>query len=161
MSIPPGKEYGTLKIEATSLLREASIEPFQSRKDTLRTTLEQATDLVSLSAGTTITSGVDLLSSLFTDSDTGIAKKAIETFIRRVYRAHNILEMEVTDEGGYYTANFEFNLGGLAEPGPTRKVNILPLVYHKGRFYNVFHLLNFPFFPLPPTTSFVPSHSIR
>jgi len=115
-----GKEYGTLKIEATSLLREASIEPFESRKASLRSTLADA-EPATLSRGTTISSGVDLLTSLFTDSDTNIAKKAIETFLRRVYRAHDILKMEVTDENGVYTANFDLTLGGVAEPGPVRK----------------------------------------
>jgi hypothetical protein len=43
----------------------------------------------------TITAGVDLLTALFSDKDPAVRFAAIEVYIRRIYRAHNILQLKV------------------------------------------------------------------
>lgn len=56
-----------------------------------------------------ISSGVDLLTSLFTDEDANVRKAAMEVYVRRVYRAYRITSVmveEATD--GHLRCKWEF-----------------------------------------------------
>ncbi|CAN0026974.1 unnamed protein product, partial [Sphacelaria rigidula] len=52
--------------------------------------------------------GVDLLTSLFDDEDTAIRAAALETYMRRVYRAHEILDISVDFEGDSMAVDWSF-----------------------------------------------------
>lgn len=47
------------------------------------------------------TLAVDLLPSLFEDPDMEVRTRAVETYVRRVYRAHNMLSLEVDTAPGF------------------------------------------------------------
>ena len=53
-------------------------------------------DLQKLAEDPALSAGVDLLSELFSDSEEGVRFKAMEVYIRRVYRAHNIISIQVS-----------------------------------------------------------------
>lgn len=65
----PGKEYGEVSVAAAQALLSLRTPPFDTRKAELRATLLKSTDNDALARSATITAGVDLLTSLFTDED--------------------------------------------------------------------------------------------
>lgn len=91
----PGREYGEVSISAAQLLLSCKTPPFETRLTELRAALGPKNDLSALSSSSTLTAGVDLLTTLFDDKDPNIAKAAIEVYIRRVYRAHKITSLKV------------------------------------------------------------------
>ncbi|CAM9423058.1 unnamed protein product [Ascophyllum nodosum] len=103
-----GPGYGEVALEAGNILRLAKAAPFEGRVNALREELfsikpEQMAVSPSLSAG------VDLLTSLFDDADPSIRAAALETYIRRVYRAHEILNIAVdAEEGGKMSVEWSF-----------------------------------------------------
>eukprot|EP00534_Pseudo-nitzschia_fraudulenta_P008502 CAMPEP_0201147778 /NCGR_PEP_ID=MMETSP0851-20130426/9292_1 /ASSEMBLY_ACC=CAM_ASM_000631 /TAXON_ID=183588 /ORGANISM="Pseudo-nitzschia fraudulenta, Strain WWA7" /LENGTH=2078 /DNA_ID=CAMNT_0047423721 /DNA_START=36 /DNA_END=6272 /DNA_ORIENTATION=- len=103
------KKYGELVLAADSILRSSKISPFADRVDELKATLLDAdTDLVKLSKSSTLSAGVDLLTSLFDDADEAIRKAAVEVYVRRVYRAHRVNELTVSEQDGKVLCDFTF-----------------------------------------------------
>merc|ERR1711871_1018149 len=99
------KQYGEIVLSSSSIIRESQIPSFEDRKAELRSSL-LSEDKDSLARSRTLSAGVDLLSALFDDSDENVRNAALEVYIRRVYRAHSILSMDVTTIDGRPTANF-------------------------------------------------------
>jgi hypothetical protein len=56
--------------------------------------LTSSTDLEKLSQST-LSAGVDLLTYLFSDDDKRVRSTAIEAYVRRVYRAHRVVDLSV------------------------------------------------------------------
>eukprot|EP00536_Pseudo-nitzschia_multiseries_P003372 jgi/Psemu1/318156/estExt_fgenesh1_pm.C_520003 len=103
------KKYGELVLAADSLLRSAKVSPFADRVGELKATLlDSNTDLAKLSRSSTLSAGVDLLTSLFDDSEKAIRNAAVEVYVRRVYRAHRINELTVSEEDGKVVCDFTF-----------------------------------------------------
>jgi len=100
-----GKEYGEVALTASNLVAEKRMPPITERVKQLRDVLtgrvglsrpwggDQAGDRQALVESPTL--AVDLLPSLFDDQDTAVRAIAVEVYVRRVYRAHNILSLEV------------------------------------------------------------------
>jgi acetyl-CoA carboxylase/biotin carboxylase 1 len=104
-----GKAYGEIALLADNLIRLSKVPPFESRVAELRSQLaDSKTDLEVLSRSSTLSAGVDLLSNLFADSDKSVQRAALETYIRRVYRAQRMLDVKVTDINGRATTTFQF-----------------------------------------------------
>lgn len=78
-------------------VRGVQVRPFATRLEELRGMLSEVTDLTTLSQGASLATGVELLSSLFTDSDPEVRAKALEAYVRRVYRAHTMTAVEVIE----------------------------------------------------------------
>jgi acetyl-CoA carboxylase/biotin carboxylase 1 len=103
------KVYGELSIAADSLLRQAKVPAFEDRVAELKATLlNPETDLVLLSKSTTLSAGVDLLTSLFADEDKAVKEAAVEVYIRRVYRAHRISNLSIGESNGNLVCDFTF-----------------------------------------------------
>ena len=102
------KVYGSVRLDATAIIEGTKIAPFQTRVDELRTKLADGTDLEALATDVSLSAGVDLLTSLFSDSDDSVRAAAIEVYIRRVYRAYNILSLDVEEIDGRTTCSFTF-----------------------------------------------------
>jgi len=103
------KKYGELALASDSILRSSKVSPFVDRVDELKKTLlDSNTDLAKLSESSTLSAGVDLLTSLFDDADESIRKAAVEVYVRRVYRAHRMKAISVSDVDGNVVCDFTF-----------------------------------------------------
>jgi acetyl-CoA carboxylase/biotin carboxylase 1 len=115
------KVYGELSIAADSLLRQSKVPPFEERVAELKAVLlDSETDLVQLSKSTTLSAGVDLLTSLFSDEDEAVRKAAVEVYIRRVYRAHRISALTIGENDGNLACDFTFQFSDVE---PTKSVD--------------------------------------
>jgi acetyl-CoA carboxylase / biotin carboxylase 1 len=81
---------------ADNLLSDTKIPPFASRVAELRTLLKSNPNAAVLAESPSLSAGVDMLSALFDDSDAAVRRSALEVYLRRVYRAHNVLTLQVT-----------------------------------------------------------------
>ena len=103
------KTYGEIALAADTIIRQSKVPSFESRVDELRAQLkDSSSDLVALSRSPTLSAGVDLLTSLFSDEDDAVRKAAVEVYIRRVYRAHRVKSLEVKEIGGKLACDFTF-----------------------------------------------------
>ena len=110
------KAYGELALAADNIIRQSKIPSFDSRVEELRTQLvDPSSDLIKLARSPTLSAGVDLLTHLFTADDEAVQSAAIEAYIRRVYRAHRLLDLKVEDKAGRPTASFTFQFADVVE----------------------------------------------
>jgi len=104
------KTYGESALLADSILRDSKSPPFSERVNELKETLlDSKTDLSLLSKSSTLSAGVDLLTSLFDDENQAIRKAAIEVYVRRVFRAHRINTLSVSDSADSCDFTFQFS----------------------------------------------------
>jgi acetyl-CoA carboxylase/biotin carboxylase 1 len=122
-SLSDKKAYGEISIAAENLIRLSKAPGFESRLEDLRKhLLDGAVDLDKLSKSTTLSAGVDLLTSLFKDDDKNVRSKALEVYVRRVYRAHRILDINVEEVEGSMQCSWTFRFADVPETaGVTRK----------------------------------------
>jgi len=100
-----GPAYGEVALTAANLVAEKRMPPLPERVRQLRDVLVGRSGLSrpwgSLPPGDkqalveSPTLGVDLLPSLFEDADPSVCAMAAEVYVRRVYRAHNVLSLDV------------------------------------------------------------------
>lgn len=103
------KQYGEILLAADSIMRNANIPSFSVRVDELKSKLlDKSTNLETLSKSSVLSAGVDLLTYLFSDEDKDVRSAATEVYIRRVYRAHRILDLKVSEEKGRIECKFSF-----------------------------------------------------
>lgn len=103
------KSYGELSLAADNLLRQSKVPPFPERVAELKTTLlDSTTDFVALAKSPTLSAGVDLLTALFSDPDDAVKRAAIEVYVRRVYRAHRVGAVDISEIDGRLTCSFSF-----------------------------------------------------
>eukprot|EP00612_Vaucheria_litorea_P002853 CAMPEP_0171460884 /NCGR_PEP_ID=MMETSP0945-20130129/5573_1 /TAXON_ID=109269 /ORGANISM="Vaucheria litorea, Strain CCMP2940" /LENGTH=2045 /DNA_ID=CAMNT_0011987159 /DNA_START=270 /DNA_END=6407 /DNA_ORIENTATION=+ len=103
-----GKEYGEIALVAGSLLTESKIPPFASRLEDLRTLLRSNLSYDQLSLSPSLAAGVDLLSALFDDPDPFVRDSAAEVYIRRVYKAHKVISLDVKEQDGILKVRWTF-----------------------------------------------------
>ncbi|GKY96267.1 hypothetical protein MPSEU_000586300 [Mayamaea pseudoterrestris] len=123
------KDYGEVALAADDIIRLSKIRPFDDRLDELRSQLaDGSSDLEKLARSPTLSAGVDLLTALFTDSDITVREAAFEVYIRRVYRAHRVLNLKVSDKGGRTTCTFTFQFADTAQSKAPVRSGILSVV---------------------------------
>jgi len=104
------KVYGEIALAADYIIRQSEVPSFSSRVDELRAELlESSTDLNALSKCPTLSAGVDLLTGMFADSDPNVRRAALEVYVRRVYRAHRIEDLEIEEANGRLTCTWSFS----------------------------------------------------
>ena len=125
-----GADYGELALTASNILLEKRLPSIDKRLDELRSILlggmglkrpwgtSEAGDLKSLIESPTL--AVDLLPSLFVDSDADVADAALEVYTKRVYRAHNVISSEIVRENDLDSMNFKFQFNTYPEESPLR-----------------------------------------
>jgi acetyl-CoA carboxylase / biotin carboxylase 1 len=123
------KEYGEIGLAADSIIRQSKIPSFDSRVDELRSELlAKDADLVKLSRSPTLSAGVDLLTYLFSDSDRAVQTAAIEVYIRRVYRAHRVVDLKVEEKKGKLTCMFSFQFADVKESEAPLRQGLLAVI---------------------------------
>jgi len=123
------KAYGEIALEADSIIRQSKIPSFDSRVSELRAQLlDPSTDLEELSRSATLSAGVDLLTYLFTDDDVSVREAALEVYIRRVYRAHRVLDLKVSQEGDTPICLFSFKFADVESSKAPIRHGVLAVV---------------------------------
>ncbi|CAB9498987.1 Acetyl-CoA carboxylase 1 [Seminavis robusta] len=113
-----GKGYGQLVVAADMITRESRVPSFESRVEELRSQLQDTgVDLQDLAMSATLSAGLDLLTYLLSDEDTDIKvrENAAEVYIRRLYRAHRMLDVKVSEKDGRLTCSFQFQYAEVEE----------------------------------------------
>lgn len=91
--------YGALALKAKQILDVIAVPPFENRLSALKQELlSMKTDLETLSKQPNIAVSVDLLVVLMADENEAVRKAAMEVFIRRVYRAHDIQSLSISED---------------------------------------------------------------
>lgn len=113
--------YGPIALKAKQLIDKAQMPPFQRRLDTLKSELSNSKDLVTLSKQPNIAVSVDLLVVLMSDPSSQVRKAAMETYIRRVYRAQNLKSLNIEERSnGVISASWAFTLKDTGADAPQR-----------------------------------------
>lgn len=125
LSALEGKEYGDIVVAADMLIREAQVPSFESRVEELKAQLVDASvDLTELALSPTLSAGVDLLTYLMSDEDSKVSAAAAECYVRRLYRAHNMKDVTVTDTG----VTFSYKYSEVPEAESVLRSGILSVV---------------------------------
>lgn len=104
-----GKEYGDLKNEADIIIRLSKVPPFDVRVEGLRSQLlDKDADLGKVAKSMRVSAGVDLLTYLFGDDDKQVRAAALEVYVRRIYRAHRMIDLYVEEKDGRMTVSWEY-----------------------------------------------------
>jgi acetyl-CoA carboxylase/biotin carboxylase 1 len=123
------KEYGEIALLADDIIRLSKVPPFDARLDELRAQLaDGSSDLEKLAKSPTLSAGVDLLTALFMEKDLSVREHAFEVYIRRVYRAHRVLDLKVFEVGDRTTCTFAFQFADIAESKAPVRTGILSVV---------------------------------
>jgi len=123
------KAYGEIALAADELIRQTEVPSFESRCGELRKLLQDsATDLVALSQSPTISAGVDLLTSLFGDNDAAVRSAAVEVYVRRVYRAHRVEDLVVSENNGRITCSWIFFLADIEISEAVKRRGMLSVI---------------------------------
>lgn len=123
------KEYGEIGLAADSIIRLSRVPSFDNRVSELRSDLTaDDADLEKLSMCPTLAAGVDLLTYLFSDSDRAVQTAAIEVYIRRVYRAHRIIDLKVEEKKGRLTCTFNFQFADVKESEAPLRRGLLAVI---------------------------------
>jgi acetyl-CoA carboxylase/biotin carboxylase 1 len=132
------KAYGEIALSADSIIRRSKIPSFDSRVEELRGELKGGADLKQLAKSPTLSAGVDLLTYLFTDSDKEVQRAALEVYIRRVYRAHRLLDLDVKEEHGRLNCFFTFQFADVPESEAPIRQGMLTVVPSAGAMKSEF-----------------------
>ena len=110
------RAYAEVVLAAENMVRQSKVPGFDVRIEELRhELLDDDVDLDKLSKSATLSAGVDLLTSLFKDSDANVRALALEVYIRRVYRAHRILDITVDEVDGSLQCSWTFRFADVPE----------------------------------------------
>jgi len=108
--------YGAASLAAENLIRQSMMPSFEARIDQLRLELlNEDTDLAKLAQSATLSAGVNLLTHLFKDEDPKVRALAIEVYVRRVYRAHRIIDLSVDEKDGRSQCSWTFRFADVPE----------------------------------------------
>ena len=124
-----GKEYGELALSADTIIRQSKVPPFEDRVNELRALLvDPSTKLDELARSPTLSAGVDLLTYLFADEDAAVRAKALETYVRRMYRAHRIENVIVNEADRSLTCSWTFRFSDIEESESVARRGMLTVV---------------------------------
>lgn len=99
--------FGEVSLKAKQLIDVYATAPFQDRLDALKASLvSSSADLASLALQPNLAVSVDMLTVLFSDPDAKVRKSAVETYLRRVYRASTVKSLDISEINGLMTAKW-------------------------------------------------------
>ena len=102
-----GPGYATVSLAAGMARLRQNVPPFESRLSSLKNDISKASDLSTFASNPQLgsyTRGVDLLTELFDDPTVGV--KAAEVYVRRMYSAHDILDISITKKDEHLEASW-------------------------------------------------------
>ena len=108
LSTIQGAAYNELTLKAKQLVEDSLLPPFQSRVDSLRAAVLSSKDLSALAIQPNIAVSIDLLGVLLSDSDASVRQASMEVYLRRVYRAHQITNLKISENSGVLSASWDF-----------------------------------------------------
>eukprot|EP00543_Licmophora_paradoxa_P006771 CAMPEP_0202445904 /NCGR_PEP_ID=MMETSP1360-20130828/4612_1 /ASSEMBLY_ACC=CAM_ASM_000848 /TAXON_ID=515479 /ORGANISM="Licmophora paradoxa, Strain CCMP2313" /LENGTH=2079 /DNA_ID=CAMNT_0049062311 /DNA_START=41 /DNA_END=6280 /DNA_ORIENTATION=+ len=124
-----GKMYGEIALAADEIIRQSEVASFDSRVAELKSQLtDSSANLELISKSATLSAGVDLLTALFSDEDIAVRKNAVEVYIRRVYRAHRVEDINVDDTGGVITCTWSFSFADVEVSDSVTRLGMLKVV---------------------------------
>jgi len=124
-----GKDYGQIGIAADMLIRDAKVPPFDSRLEELRAQLSGASaDLSELAMSPTLSAGVDLLTELLSDEDSKVRNAAAEVYVRRLYRAHRMKQVDVSADDGHLSCTFTYEYSEAPTDQSVLRTGVLSVV---------------------------------
>ena len=126
-----GSEYGELNVAADMLIREAKVPSFENRVGELRAQLSEtlsASALQKLAKSASLSAGLDLLTYMFSDEDATVRAQAAEVYVRRLYRAHRLLDVDVSEKNGRLTCSFHFQFAEVEESQSFTQSGLLSVV---------------------------------
>jgi len=133
LSALKSKAYGELTLAASSIVRESKVPAFETRLSELRETLSSGdSDLISLSQSPTLSAGVDLLTSLFSDEDAAVRERAVEVYVRRVYRTYRIDDIKVEEIAGRLTCTWTFSFADVPVDSSVPRKGLLSVIPSAG-----------------------------
>ena len=114
--------FGEVNLKAKQIIDDNLMPPFQKRLDDLKASLlASSADLKSLANLPNLAVSVDLLTALFKDPDAKVRANAVETYLRRVYRASCIKTLDISEKNGVLTAAWTFSARETVDgPSPVR-----------------------------------------
>jgi len=128
-----GKEYGELVVASDMLICESKVPSFVIRVEELKgQLLESSADLQALALSPTLSAGLDLLTYLLSDEDTKVRENAAEVYIRRLYIAHRILSVDVSEDAGRLTCKFTFQYAEVEESQSITQTGLLSVIPDTG-----------------------------
>ena len=99
--------FGEVSLKAKQLIDIYATPPFEERLDALKASLASSSaDLATLALQPNLAVSVDLLTVLFSDPDAKVRKSAVETYLRRVYRASTVKSLDISEANGVLTAKW-------------------------------------------------------
>lgn len=123
------KQYGEIMLAADNIFRNANVPSFDIRVGELKAKLlDSSTNLEALSKSTVLSAGVDLLTYLLKDEDKAVRSAALEVYIRRVYRAHRILDLSVSHDNGRMSCSFTFQFADVPQSEAPIRQGLLEVV---------------------------------
>jgi len=121
--------YGEVALAAENIVRQSKMPGFDDRIQQLRRELlDQNVDIDKLSKSATLSAGVNLLTHLFKDEDPKVRSKAVEVYVRRVYRAHRIIDLTVEEENGEIQCSWKFCFADVPESQSVFRSGLLSVV---------------------------------
>jgi len=121
--------YGEVSLAAENLIRQSMMPGFDDRIEQLRLELlNQDVDLGKLAKSVTLSAGVNLLTYLFKDTDPVVRALAIEVYVRRVYRAHRIIDISVDEKDGRIQCSWTFRFADVPEAQSVVRSGLLSVV---------------------------------
>lgn len=123
------KVYGEITLAADSIIRQSEVPSFSNRVSELRSQLlVSSTDLLALSKSPTLSAGVDLLTCMFSDDDNAVRRAAVEVYVRRVYRAHRIEDLNIEEANGRLTCTWSFSFADVQVSESVSRQGMLSVV---------------------------------
>jgi len=121
--------YGEVAVAAENIIRQSKVPGFDVRIEELRhELLDEDVDLDKLAKSATLSAGVDLLTYLFDDENADVRALALEVYIRRVYRAHRILDIDVKEADGQMQCSWSFRFADIPESKSVVRHGLLRVV---------------------------------
>lgn len=132
------KLYGEVALAAEKIIRDSKVPGFDVRTEELRRELlDEDLDIDKLAKSATLSAGVDLLTYLFQDENPEVRSLALEAYIRRVYRAHRILDISVEEVDGQMQCRWSFRFADIPESKSVTRYGLLRVVKSSGELDSV------------------------
>jgi acetyl-CoA carboxylase/biotin carboxylase 1 len=133
LSFLPGRACGEVAFKAGGLLRELGAPAFETRAAALREELKAAAakgeGIDELAGSASLSTGVDLLTYLFSDDDVAVRNAALECYVRRLYRANTIIDIDVSElDDGLVACSFTFRFSDTPEAAAVLRKGLMVLL---------------------------------
>jgi len=122
-----GSDYTDVALVASSVKAEFNNPDLSARLSELSTFIMEDTP-AAIASSRKLSVSVDLLSELFDHNDEKVARAALEVYVRRVYRAHDIVDVTFDTVDGIQLIKWKFTLRDLPDQEAPVRFGMLAVV---------------------------------